>query len=92
MIKSINACTLHRSESKQFPIAEKNGWPMEIDWEDVQRRAKDSTMVKRLGEVIESKDTNPFWQFAKERAEDVGVALARTAKGQYAVFEKAQPG
>lgn len=91
-MKSINACTLHRSELKQFPIAQKNGWPMEIDWVDVQRRVKDPKMVNRLGEVIESKDSNPFWDFAKEKAKDVGVALARTAKGQYEVFEKAQPG
>lgn len=92
MTKSINACTLHRSESKLLPIAEKNGWPTEINWVEVQRRVRDPTMVKQLADVVRAKDKNKFLLFAKGRAEAVGLAMARTAKGQYEVFENAQPG
>lgn len=92
MTKSINACTLHRSESRLLPIAKKNGWPTEIDWAKVQTRVRAPKMIEQLADVVRGKDKNSFLLFAKERAEKVGAAMARTAKGQFEVFEKAQPG
>ncbi|KAK7435191.1 mitogen activated protein kinase [Stygiomarasmius scandens] len=36
-----NACARHSWECKQLPLAEKEGWPTEIDWEKVHERIID---------------------------------------------------
>ena len=92
MIQSINVCTLHRSETSQLPNAIAKGWPTEIDWADVQRRIRDPAMIRELNKVILAKEGSVFYGFAKEQAEKIGSVLARTAKGQYEVATKSQPG
>jgi isochorismate synthase EntC len=92
MSQSINVCSLHRSETLQLPNALAKGWPTEIDWAKVQRRVRDPTMIKELNKVVLAKETSVFFGFAKEQAEKVGAVMARTAKGQYEVATKSQPG
>lgn len=92
MIQSINVCTLHRSETSHLPAAVAKGWPTEIDWVDVRRRIRDPEMIKELNKVVSAKEASVFFGFAKEQAEKLGSMLARTAKGQYEVATKSQPG
>lgn len=92
MIQSINVCTLHRSETSHLPAAVAKGWPTEIDWSNVRKRVRDPAMVAELNQVVYAKETSVFFGFAKEQAEKLGSMLARTAKGQYEVATKSQPG
>lgn len=92
MSQSINVCTLHRSETSHLPSALKNGWPTEIDWEDAQRRVRKPAMLKELDKIVLAKESSVFYGFAREQAEKVGSVMARTAKGQFEVATKSQPG
>ncbi|CDZ97629.1 Restriction of telomere capping protein 4, C-terminal [Phaffia rhodozyma] len=92
MAQSINACALHRSESLLIPLAKKKRWPMQINWENYISRIKSEPIVRRLKTIVKEKEDSLFYDFAKERVRDLGKGQSRSARGQFEVFEKCQPG
>lgn len=87
--RSSVVCALHRSESVLIPEGVRMGYPLRIDWLRTIERVREHE--KALLEVIRRKDS-VFWEFAKERTGEVGKGVSRSARGQFDVFEKCQPG
>lgn len=82
-------CALHRSESVLIPAGIAKGYPRSIDWPRTIERVKEKE--EELMRLIEKKDS-VFWEFAKERTGEIGKGMSRSARGQFDVFEKCQPG
>ena len=87
--KSSVVCALHRSESILIPEGVRKGYPLRIDWRLTIGRVREHEAA--MLEVIRRKDS-VFWEFAKERTGEVGKGVSRSARGQFDVFEKCQPG
>jgi hypothetical protein len=87
--KSSVVCALHRSESVLIPEGVRKGYPLRIDWPRTIERVREHETA--LLEVVRRKDS-VFWEFARERTGEVGKGVSRSARGQFDVFEKCQPG
>lgn len=92
MAKSINACSLHRSESLLLPMAKVKGWPLRIEWEHEIERVYSPPVVRQLERMINHKEESVFYEMAKNRVKELGKGMSRSARGQFEVFEKCQPG
>lgn len=50
----VGVCQRHRFETHQMPMAQKNGWPTQIEWESVPGRVK--ALAGRLREIVDDVD------------------------------------
>ncbi|KAG6873026.1 hypothetical protein C0992_009156 [Termitomyces sp. T32_za158] len=102
----IAVCQRHRFESQMLPEAERNGWPKTIDWSELGKRVrkmKDALrdIIEDNGgvdsDLLESGDSRPrarcvFWTEALEEVRAKGTRAVAGVRGQFASFEKTQPG
>ncbi|KAF9219734.1 hypothetical protein BS17DRAFT_654616, partial [Gyrodon lividus] len=100
----ISVCQRHRFESHQLPIAIERGWPKTIDFTKVPARVK--AMKKELEAIILDSDNNAdaddqprgprsrsvFWMEMVKEVKKQGSRTVVGVKGQFASFEKTQPG
>lgn len=89
-------CQLHEFERLQIPLAKERGWPGpgDIAWEEVQGRIK--AMKTALQDVIakgmDSNGSSRFWKEIGEEIKRVGSRAAVGVSGQFANFDRCQPG
>ncbi|KAH7106732.1 RTC4-like domain-containing protein, partial [Auriculariales sp. MPI-PUGE-AT-0066] len=86
----IGVCERHRFEEKLLPQAIKAGWPTTIDFNAVPRRLLDQR--KLLKDILQNPSTSSFFRDSLEHVQAVGLRVAESAMGQYATFERIQPG
>lgn len=100
----ISVCQRHRFESHQLPIATERGWPKTIDFAKVPDRVK--KMKRELEAIILDRDDisdtddgprgprckSVFWREVKKEVKKQGSRTVVGVKGQFASFEKTQPG
>lgn len=92
MVKSINACSLHRSESLHIPLARAAGWPLKIDWSDVKKRVLRRNMIEYLSGFVQDKMKSLFFAAAKQKVDQMGLQTSRSTRGQFEAYETIQPG
>lgn len=76
-----------------MPQAQLNGWPSEIDFEQVHKRLL--SRVPQLGELITNLDRrvfNPFWQDAMLDLAAQGRVGMTSLQSQLSTFDKAYVG
>ncbi|RDB15822.1 hypothetical protein Hypma_003620 [Hypsizygus marmoreus] len=102
----IAVCQRHRFESQILPEAEAKGWPKEIDWHELGGRVirmRDALkgIVEDCGvaaecdeEVIEQgpRMRCVFWGEVMREVKAKGSRAVAGVRGQFASFEKTQPG
>ena len=103
----MSVCQRHRFESQILPEAELKGWPKFIDWNKLGtrvRRMKDAlqSLIDDSGESNDCEDewmfgTRPrmdcvFWKEVMAEVKQKGSRAATSVRGQFATFEKGQPG
>ncbi|KAH0582517.1 hypothetical protein H2248_010458 [Termitomyces sp. 'cryptogamus'] len=102
----IMVCQRHRFESQMLPEAERKGWPKTIDWSELSKRVRkmkgalrtiieDSSQVD--SDLFGSEENRPrarcvFWREALEEVRSKGTRAVAGVRGQFASFEKIQPG
>ncbi|KAG6861259.1 hypothetical protein C0995_002067 [Termitomyces sp. Mi166 len=99
----IAVCQRHRFESQMLPEAERKGWPKTIDWSELGKRVR--KMKGALRAIIEGngeddcdeEESRPrarcvFWKEALEEVRLKGTRAVAGVRGQFASFEKMQPG
>ena len=90
----IAACQRHEFETHQIPMAREKGWPAEIDFEALPGRVHRfksalSAIVKDEGAA---RGKCVFWEEMMCEVEKTGSRAVTGVKGQFASFEKTQPG
>ncbi|KAG6840724.1 hypothetical protein C0991_004810 [Blastosporella zonata] len=96
----ISICQRHRFESQMLPEAERKGWPKTIDWIELGKRVRKMRNVLRAiiedtgadGEEDRPKARCVFWREAVAEVKQKGTRAVAGVKGQFASFEKMQPG
>ncbi|KIJ65185.1 hypothetical protein HYDPIDRAFT_27905 [Hydnomerulius pinastri MD-312] len=103
----ISVCQRHRFESHQLPIAIERGWPTYINFEKVPDRVKGmkkdlQAIIMDTGDRDEDdtsddelkgpRDRSVFWREVKKEVKKQGSRTVVGVKGQFASFEKTQPG
>ncbi|KAL4066174.1 RTC4-like domain-containing protein [Scleroderma citrinum] len=93
----ISVCQRHRFELLQLPIALERGWPQVINFQNVPKRVM--RMKVELEAIILARDDcgdvngrSVFWREVKKEVKDQGSRTVVGVKGQFASFEKTQPG
>ena len=102
----IGVCQRHRFESDILPEGEAKGWPKKIKWDRVRGRVE--AMSGELGALITDrkdgcedggsrKAQGPrqkcmFWRDVMKEIKKQGSRAAVGVRGQFASFEKTQPG
>ncbi|TFK69325.1 hypothetical protein BDN72DRAFT_619972 [Pluteus cervinus] len=98
----INVCQRHNFESQILPEAEAKGWPKTIDWSALRNRIQE--MREHLHDlIVDVVDPDMedglgcrshciFWKEVMAEVKIQGSRAATGVKGQFANFEKAQPG
>lgn len=102
----IAVCQRHRFESQILPEAEQKGWPKTIDWAKVGGRVE--AMRDSLQTLINDRDDNDggeffwatggprskcvFWRDVLSEVKQKGSRAVAGVRGQFANFEKTQPG
>lgn len=102
----ISVCQRHRFESQILPEAELKGWPKSIDWSGLKNRVtKMKGVLKAL--INNSWDPDGiddptfgmrprskcvFWNEVMIEVKHKGSRAVAGVRGQFASFEKAQPG
>ncbi|KAG6330683.1 hypothetical protein ID866_8406 [Astraeus odoratus] len=103
----ISVCQRHRFETHQLPIALERGWPQVIDFRKVPMRVKrmkaELEAIILKGDPLASGDDEDdddrtsssrsvFWREVMKEVKKQGSRVVVGVKGQYASFEKTQPG
>lgn len=88
----IPLCDRHKFEGRLLPLARSNGWPMRIDFAALPGRIRRPAVLECLAAVIKAKEANHFWREIEEEVKKRGSRRVVGAEGQYASFEKTQPG
>jgi hypothetical protein len=101
----ITVCQRHRFENEVLPEAEKRGWPKSIEWGGVRGRVERmkgflQALIRNRYEDDEDdngKRKSPrsmsiFWQEIIREVENKGSRAVAGVQGQFASFEKTQPG
>jgi hypothetical protein len=65
---------------------------MQIDWEDVKRRARDQKVLEKLEAFVERKERSEFWNYAKEMEGVLAVKDARKLVNSMQVVDTFFPG
>lgn len=92
MTAYISVCERHRFEAKILPQAIRAGWPTKIDFNALPGRIQKKKIRQLLEGVLADPTSSSFFMEAMENVVKVGARVAESAMGQYAVFEKIQPG
>ncbi|KAJ7506269.1 hypothetical protein B0H11DRAFT_1628325, partial [Mycena galericulata] len=82
-------CQRHMLESVKLPRAVANGWPTSIDWYDVEDRVL--SMKGDLKRILRDPG-RPINYSNGEALELNGSRRVNGVEGQFATFEKTQPG
>ncbi|GLB43350.1 putative RTC4-like domain containing protein [Lyophyllum shimeji] len=104
----ITVCQRHRFESEILPQAELKGWPKSIDWEELGERVRrmkgalrriiDDSEGPGAGDDHEGlaesrlKARCVFWNEVMAEVKQKGSRAVAGVRGQFASFEKTQPG
>ena len=96
----ISVCQRHRFELHQLPIALERGWPQIINFQKLPKRV--ARMKIELEAIILACDDQDgtkgptsrsvFWREVKKEVKNQGSRTVVGVKGQFASFEKTQPG
>ncbi|KAK7465386.1 hypothetical protein VKT23_005364 [Stygiomarasmius scandens] len=95
------ACARHQWETEQVPLAEKEGWPTVVDWEEIERRIVEmrgdlesllyDSVIDEDGEERSVRELSPFWIKAMKTMERNGT-MANGVRAEFASFETVNPG
>ncbi|KAG6916191.1 hypothetical protein DXG01_008073 [Tephrocybe rancida] len=102
----ISICQRHRFESQMLPEAERKGWPKTIDWTELGKRVRKMKDVLRgiiedtsegdsddlFGDGGGPKTRCVFWKETLAEVKKKGTRAVAGVRGQFATFEKTQPG
>lgn len=101
----IAVCQRHRFESQILPEAELKGWPKSIDWAELGKRVErmkrtlhaliiDSQVDEDYGVILEDTPRMKcvFWKEVMGEVKQKGARAVAGVRGQFASFEKTQPG
>ncbi|KAG1834349.1 RTC4-like domain-containing protein [Suillus subluteus] len=104
----ISACQRHRFETHSLPEAMEKGWPQSIDFKKVPKRVEgmkgaleaiitDTDIHSDNEDSVEDDARGPrarsdFWREIKKQIKKQGSRTVTGVKGQFASFEKTQPG
>lgn len=101
----ITVCQRHRFENEILPEAEKRKWPKSIEWGEVRGRVehmksfllaliRDRYDDEEEGKGIKKspRSMSIFWQELIREVENKGTRAVAGVQGQFASFEKTQPG
>ncbi|KAF8586369.1 hypothetical protein K439DRAFT_1408955 [Ramaria rubella] len=86
----VELCQRHRFEMTHFPLALARGWPTHLDFAGLPARIKSFT--KQLSRLIKYPERSEFWREVRDDAQEVGRTKVVSVSGQYATFERTQPG
>ena len=86
----IELCQRHRFEMTHLPLALERGWPTHIDFASLPSRIRG--FRKRLGRFIDHPNESQFWREVRDDVREVGRMKVVSVSGQYATFERTQPG
>ncbi|EJD51784.1 hypothetical protein AURDEDRAFT_149420 [Auricularia subglabra TFB-10046 SS5] len=86
----VSVCERHRFEAKVLPQAIRAGWPTTIDFDSIPARVKRKRRI--LDDILKDPSTSSFFREAMDNVARVGARVAESAMGQYAIFERIQPG
>lgn len=83
-------CERHRLETNYLPLAISRGWPTKINFITIPDR------IQRLKPTLDAMIADPkissFWREVKDDMALIGRKKLASVTGQYATFEKSQPG
>ncbi|KLT46045.1 hypothetical protein CC85DRAFT_282184 [Cutaneotrichosporon oleaginosum] len=87
-------CTMHRAETNIIPLGIRDGFPQEIDFEDVDRRLERGWIAARLKKVAAKPEISKFYRRAKKEINQMGLAAWKDVAHQSndKVLAYAQPG
>lgn len=91
---SITLCSVHRAESSTIPAGLAQGWPDDIDFEEIGERMAEPKFKGRLRAILlgENPDRGHFWGEACRHVKAHGLRAANSLQGQMETFEAIQPG
>lgn len=73
-----------------LPLALQRGWPTRLDFASLPNRIKG--FRNKLGQFINCPDESLFWREIRDDVKEVGRMKVVSVSGQYATFERTQPG
>ena len=87
-------CQRHQFESEELPKANANGWPSSIDWEKLGHRVKDmrNELEGLLNDLQAGEGVSVFWEEIQLELQKKGSRAVASVQGQFANFDKGQPG
>ena len=90
------ACQRHRFERDWLPLARARRWPTRIDFAGVRARVERRKAALRAvladADARGARGESVFWREVREEVRVRGARAAVGAGGQFATFERAQPG
>jgi hypothetical protein len=86
----VELCQRHSFEMTHLPLALARGWPTRIDFASIPKRI--GAFRKELGRLIGRPDESQFWREVRDDVKEVGRNKVVSVSGQYATFERTQPG
>lgn len=86
----VTFCQRHRFESHLLPKAKKKGWPTRLNFEKLPDRI--AALEAALNGVIKNKESSVFWKEIQVDINKRGTRNLMGVHGQFATFEKSQPG
>lgn len=73
-----------------LPLALERGWPTRLDFAGLPDRIRG--LKKKLGRFIKHPIESQFWRDIRDDVKEVGRTKVVSVSGQYATFERSQPG
>lgn len=86
----IELCQRHRFEMTHLPLALERGWPTRLDFASLPKHIRD--FKRQLKRFINHPYESQFWNEIREDVKEVGRMKIVSVSGQYATFERTQPG
>ena len=86
----IEVCQRHRFEMTHLPLALERGWPTRLDFARLPERIRG--FRKKLRRFIDHPVKSQFWREISDDVKEVGKMKVVSVSGQYATFERCQPG
>lgn len=90
----VTICQRHQFEAEELPKADSNGWPRSIDWKKLEKRVKDmrDELESFLTELRARAGVSVFWDEIQLELQKKGSRAVASVQGQFATFDKGQPG
>ncbi|KAF8518974.1 RTC4-like domain-containing protein, partial [Hysterangium stoloniferum] len=86
----VEICQRHRFEMTHLPLALQRGWPTHLDFPSLPKRILG--FKKALARLIVKPQHSKFWRDLRDDVKEVGRTKMVSVSGQYATFERTQPG